>query len=174
MRGKATEILNKTALTEFSKEFSYDNIIKVQKDKEGNIIMLQADTVAMNKIASTATLNAQRELKRQAKIDINVPLGYLTHNNLLARFGPNVKMRIEPIGYIETKYISSFDSAGINQVRHRIYVNMKTKVRVVLPLYSNDMEVETEIPISETIIVGKVPDNSWGLNLQGDKIKVKN
>lgn len=174
MRGKATEILNKTALDEFSKEFSYDDIIKVVKDNEGNIVMLQADTIKMNKIASDVTLKSQNELKRQSKVDIKVPLSYLLHNNLIGRIGPNVKIRIEPIGYIETSYASTLESAGINQVRHKIYVNMKTHVRVVLPMESNDVEINTEIPIAETVIVGKVPNNAWGLDINSNKVKIKN
>lgn len=174
MRAKATEIINKIALDEFAKKFSYDDIIKVVKDKDGNIVMLQADTIKMNKIAADVTLKSQSELKKQSKVYIKVPLSYLLHNNLLGRLGPDVKIRIEPIGYIETKYASTIESAGINQVRHKIYVNMKTQVRVVLPMESNDVDINTEIPIAETVIVGKVPNNAWGLDIGNDKVKIKN
>lgn len=39
MRAKATEIVNKAIINEYSKQFNYDEIIRVDKDSEGNIVM---------------------------------------------------------------------------------------------------------------------------------------
>lgn len=40
MRAKATEIVNKAIINEYSKQFNYDEIIRVDKDSEGNIVMI--------------------------------------------------------------------------------------------------------------------------------------
>ena len=39
-RAKATEIVNKAIINEYSKQFNYDEIIRVDKDSEGNIVMI--------------------------------------------------------------------------------------------------------------------------------------
>ncbi|MEK6266888.1 MAG: sporulation protein YunB [Clostridium sp.] len=167
MRSKATEIVNRAIINEYSKQFNYDEIIRVDKDLEGNIVMLKADTLKMNKIASDVALESQKQLKELGVIGIKLPIGYITRNNILSYYGPNITVKMQPIGYVETKYSSEFESAGINQTRHKIYVKVRTSVRVIIPLRSNTIEVAHEIPIAETIIVGKIPSTAIQLDLKG-------
>ncbi|MGV8980361.1 sporulation protein YunB [Clostridium sp.] len=174
MRAKATEIVNRAIINEYSKQFNYDEIIRVDKDLEGNIVMLKADTLKMNKIACDVALESQKELMKLGEIGIKFPIGYITRNNILSYYGPRITVKMQPIGLVETKYSSEFESAGINQTRHKIYVKVKTTVRVIIPLKSNDIEVANEIPIAETIIVGKTPNTAIGLDLNGTGFKLGN
>ena len=64
MRAKATEIVNRAIINEYSKQFNYDEVIRVDKDSEGNIVMLKADTLKMNKIACDVALESQKELMK--------------------------------------------------------------------------------------------------------------
>jgi sporulation protein YunB len=165
MKVKATEIINKAIFNEYSNNFSYDEVIKVEKDGDGNITMLKADTLKMNKIATSVAINAQNEIKRIGEVGIKLPIGYLTKNNILAYYGPKVTVRMTPIGHIETKYSSEFETAGINQTRHKIYVETITKIKVIIPMASSDVEIRNQVPIAETIIVGKVPQTSLQMSL---------
>ncbi|MBX4266014.1 sporulation protein YunB [Clostridium estertheticum] len=174
MRAKATEIVNKAIIDEYSNQFNYDEIIKVDKDSVGNIVMLKANTLKMNKIACDVALKSQKELMKLGDVGIRVPIGYITRNNILSYYGPSVNIKMQPIGHVETKYSSEFESAGINQTRHKIYVKVKTTVRVIIPLKSNDIEVTNEVPIAETIIVGKTPNTSVQLDLNGTGFKLGN
>jgi sporulation protein YunB len=167
MRSKATEIVNRAIINEYSKQFNYDEIIKVDKDSEGNIVMLKADTLKMNKIASDVALESQKQLKEIGVVGIKLPIGYITRNNILSYYGPTITVKMQPIGHVETKYSSEFESAGINQTRHKIYVKVRTTIRVIIPLRSNTVEVAHEIPIAETIIVGKIPNTAIQLDLKG-------
>ena len=81
---------------------------------------------------------------------------------------------MQPIGFIEARYSSEFESAGINQTRHKIYINVKTKIRIIIPLKSSDIEVSNEIPIAETIIVGKIPKTAVQMELNDAGFKLKN
>jgi len=172
MRAKAAEIVNRAIINEYSNQFNYDEVIRVDKDSEGNIVMLKADTLKMNKIASDVALEAQRELNKLGDVGIKVPIGYITRNNILSYYGPEITIKMQPIGIVETKYSSEFESAGINQTRHKIYVKVKTTVRVMIPLKSNDVEVSSEVPIAETIIVGKIPNTAVQLDLGGAGFKL--
>lgn len=166
IRAKAMEIINTCILEEYSKNFDYDSVIKVDKDDNGNIVMLKADTLKLSQIASHVSLEAQKEIKALGSVGVSIPMGYIFKNNILSTFGPSLTVKMLPIGHIQTSYSSEFETAGINQTRHKIYVQMKTNVRVIIPLASNDIEVRNEIPISETIIVGKIPHTSINLDLQ--------
>lgn len=173
MRAKALEIVNKTIIDNCMKSFKYEDIINIQKDNEGNITLIKADTLQMNKIACDVALESQQRLKEIGNVGIKVSTGYIFKNNILAYFGPNITVKMQPIGYIETKYISDFQSAGINQTRHRIYVQVKTNLRVIIPIRSNEIEVKNEIPISETIIVGKIPETSINLGLDNAGFRIR-
>jgi len=174
IRSKATEIVNRAIINEYSKQFNYDQVIRVDKDSQGNIVMLKADTLKMNKIACDVALESQKELLKLGEIGIKVPIGYITRNNILSYYGPSITIKMQPIGNVETKYSSEFESAGINQTRHKIYVKVKTTVRVMIPLKNNDIEVANEIPIAETIIVGKTPNTAVQLDLNGTGAKIGN
>jgi len=174
IRAKATEIVNRAIINEYSKQFNYDQVIRVDKDSQGNIVMMKADTLKMNKIACDVALVSQKELMKLGEIGIKVPIGYITRNNILSYYGPSITIKMQPIGIVETKYSSEFESAGINQTRHKIYVKVKTTVRVMVPLKNNDIEVANEIPIAETIIVGKTPNTAVQLDLNGTGAKLGN
>jgi sporulation protein YunB len=172
MRSKSMEIINTAILEEYSKQFKYEDVINVEKDREGNITLLKADTLKMNKIANDVALNSQKELKKLGSQGIKVPIGYIFQNNILASIGPRVAVNMEPIGYIETRYQSEFESAGINQTRHKIYVQVYAKLKIIIPMKNDDIEVKSEVPIAETIIIGKVPDTSINLDLKGAGTKI--
>jgi sporulation protein YunB len=174
MRAKSMEIINTAILEEYSKQFSYDDIIHVEKDREGNITMLKADTLKMNKISNDVALNSQRELKKLGSTGIKVPIGYIFQNNILASLGPSISVSMDPIGYIETRYQSEFESAGINQTRHKIYVQVYARLKIIIPTKNDNIEVKSEVPIAETIIIGKIPNTSinMDLNKAGARIDV--
>ena len=86
----------------------------------------------------------------------------ITNKSVFYNLGPKVPVKIEPIGNVVTSYESKFESAGINQTRHKIYLNISAKVRLKLPMNNDDIDVTTQIPVSDTIIVGKIPNTTIG------------
>lgn len=174
MRSKTAVIINNCIIKEFGNDFNYDEIIKVEKDNEGNIVMLKADTMKLNQIACDVALSSQNELKKMGQVGLELPISYVAKNNILSGVGPNITVKMQPIGYIETRYISTFEGAGINQTRHRIFVEVKTKIRIILPSKNNEIEIVHQVPICETIIVGKIPDNAINLDMNATGFTLPN
>ncbi|WP_142412955.1 sporulation protein YunB [Hathewaya massiliensis] len=168
---KAIESINNCILEEMESGFKYDDIIKIEKDDQGNIVMMRADTLKLNRMATDISLKSQKKLNEIGVVGIKIPLGYITKNNILSYLGPDITVKMEPLSHVETTYSSLFQSAGINQTSHKIFVKFKTKVRIIIPLNSIDTEIYSEMPISETIIVGKIPDSSIQLDLSGSGYK---
>lgn len=166
IKRRTVDILNKTILKEYSDKFNYDEVIKVDKDSEGNIIMLRADTLKMNQIACEVAIRAQEELKESGSINIKIPVGYIFRNNIISNMGPKVTVKAQPMGSIDTEYSSKFQSEGVNQTKHSIYINVKTNVRVIFPMSVSKLEVKTQVPLAETIIVGKVPNTALQFDLK--------
>lgn len=160
------KIINKTILEEYSKNFNYDDIIKIQKDYLGNIELIKADTLKMNRIACEFVIQAQNELGKEKNMDIEIPAGYISKNALISDWGPLIHVKARPIGNIEAKYISQFEGQGINQTRHKIHLVVTTNVKIIFPSGSSEIQVKSEMPIAETIIVGKIPENALLLDVK--------
>ncbi|GAA0718476.1 sporulation protein YunB [Clostridium malenominatum] len=173
MRGKVIDTINSTTIKVCSDNFKYEDIINIEKDNEGNISLVKADTLKMNKVACDVAIESQKELREIGMIGIKIPSGFVFKNNLLSYFGPDFTVKMRPIGYIETKYSSDFESAGINQTRHKIYIKVRSNLRIMMPVRSKDVEVYSEIPISETIIVGKVPQTAIDLGIDNAGFRLK-
>ncbi|ELC8441857.1 sporulation protein YunB [Clostridium perfringens] len=168
MRAKTLDVINKNIVEVYTEKFDYDNLISVEKDSSGDINMLKADTIRLNDLATEVAIKSQADIKEIGSIGVKVPIGYITKNNIMSYWGPSITVKMEPIGRVEVSYDSVFESAGINQTRHKILVNVKTNLKIILPLQSKEVEVVNQIPISDTVIVGEVPKSMWGSNmLQG-------
>ncbi len=157
MKAKAGEILNKNALSIYNDGFDYNELIKIDKNQEGYITLLRTNTMKMNILAAEIALKSQRELQKEGSLGIRFPLGYISKNNLLANLGPEITVKMEPLEYINTSYDSVFESAGINQTRHRIFLNMTVTMKLIMPFNNSEVKYYYEIPVTDTIIVGKIP-----------------
>lgn len=163
-RNVATSTINNTVREEFGNKISYDNMMDMRVDKDGNLVMIQANTVELNRIGSQISLAIQERIKGIGVSSVKIPLGVITKNDLFASYGPKVNFKMKPVGSVTTSYRSEFQAQGINQTRHVVYVDVTTSIQVIVPLATNSIKVTTNIPIAESIIVGKVPDTYANFN----------
>lgn len=158
MISEANKIINETSLEVYSNDFNYLDIIIVEKDNLGNITMVRADTVKLNYLASQLILKSDKKLQKLGELGVEVPIGYMTGKSTIYNIGPKVVVKMEQVGSVESSYKSIFESAGINQTRHKIYLTIKMKLKVIVPLNNKEIELISEIPVSDTIIVGQIPN----------------
>lgn len=164
IKSEAIRIMNEESVNVYSENFKYDDIIDIEKDTDGNITMIRADTVKQNYLASQVVLKCDERLSELEDLGVKIPLGYLSNNVMFYNMGPKITVKMQQVGNITTSYESEFESAGINQTRHKIYLNLTTTMRVIVPFNSRDVEVTSQIPISDTIIVGKIPETAINMN----------
>ena len=93
------------------------------------------------------------------KADIYIPLGSLTNLDILNNKGPRLHFVVTPTAYVETDIESEFETTGINQVCHRIFIILRMSASALIPNYSTDVNFSTRVCVAQTIIVGKVPEN---------------
>ena len=119
----------------------YTDLTDVLTDKDGKISMIQYNTILINTLARDTSSLAQDEIRSLGAEGITVPLGSITKSKLLAGKGPDIKVTIIPVGSVSTNFADEFKQAGINQTRHKIYLELKTQVRIVVPLGSEIINV---------------------------------
>lgn len=153
------------AVSQKLKHLKYEDLITYQKDNDEKISMIKADVIEMSKISSDISAFVQQELESSDNSTLKIPIGSFLGNDIMSSMGPDVKIRIIPVGNVESDFKTEFTSCGINQTRHKIYLQVKCKVRVVLPFASQPAESISMVPIAETVIVGSVPSSFY--NLEG-------
>ncbi|GAB6087749.1 sporulation protein YunB [Alkaliphilus crotonatoxidans] len=152
-----TRAVNQAMSFVLEQGIEYKDLISIKEDHEGNITMMQANTMYMNKIASDVALTIQEHLKQIRTTSDRIPLGNALGSQLLAQYGPKIKLTVTPLGMVDVNFGTEFEQSGINQTRHRIFLIVTTDVRVIVPFSTNNIKVTTYVPLAETVIVGRVP-----------------
>lgn len=160
IKSKTIEKISEISIELFNDEFNYDEMIIINRDNEGNINLIQANTMKLNYLASKLSVECNKTLQSMGEVGMKVPLGWISKNSAFYRLGPKINVKIEPIGNMNVTYESKFESAGINQTRHTIYLKVESKIRIAVPFQNKEIDVLCEIPVSETIIVGKIPSTA--------------
>ncbi len=157
VRSMAVQAMNNAVRSVMSNPLKYTDLIKVVQDANGRVMMIQADTVELNDIATNTAITTQQNISTIGEQGVGIPLGSVLGGQLLSGRGPNIYARIVPVGAVTTDFESEFQNQGINQTRHKIYLNVHTVVRIVIPTHSKQVNVDTKVLVTESIIVGEVP-----------------
>ena len=161
----ATQISNDEA-TLIMNQYSYDDLITIVRDSNGNVKMLQTNTKNVNKIISDIPLNIINKFQEKNTSDIFIYLGSALGLKLFSAQGPKIHIKIANVGNVDTKLVSEFTSQGINQTLHRVYLNLSCEVTILTPYNTIKQMIENQVLIAESVIVGTVPDAYYDINLQ--------
>ena len=155
-RSVTTQAINDTIKMKIRRDINYNDLIFVKYDNDGKVALMQANTILMNSIAAEVALEVQERLKQISRAKIKVPLSNAFDTQMITL--PSINVQIVPQGSVAVDFATEFESSGINQTRHRIYIIVVTDIKMIVPLVSESLRITTNIPIAETIIVGDVPE----------------
>jgi len=136
----------------------YDTLITIVRNDDGKILAINSNAATINMLALELTQKAQLALSDTGAKGVNIPIGTFSGMPIFTGRGPSINIKMLPIGTIYCKFNSSFNSAGINQTNHRIYLTVHSSVSMILPTANQIIDTETEIMISESIIIGDIPE----------------
>ena len=154
----ATKAMNSAISDTIGVSFNYDDIVKISYDNYGNVSLIQANSSGINQFTKNLAINTEKLIEEMGRNKVYVPLGTFTGIPILVGRGPKISLKMLPIGAVTCRFQSKFESAGINQTIHKIYVNIDTNISVVLPLSSSKINVVQQVLICEAIVVGQVPE----------------
>ncbi len=160
----ATEAINAAVSEKVARNILYKDLVLLEKDREGRIMMAQINSMEVNRLMAETTIRVQDALKSIRGEIIYIPLGQAVDSHLLANYGPRIPVRLIPIGRVNTNVIDTFETAGINQTRHKVYLDIHAEVQIIIPFVSSVIEVVTSVPLADNVYIGEVPDTV--INLQ--------
>ena len=169
MRASTTIAVNDAVYYTLSDEMRYEDLVSITRDNDGDIVAVAANPLKINKIARDTASISQSNLKNLSLNGIPVPLGALTGIEAFAGLGPSIHFRIIPVSSVSCDFSSTFESVGINQTKHSIFLNIIADISIVMPSRTQNFAVTTEILVGESIIVGDIPDAYLQSDIFGNK-----
>lgn len=160
--------ITEETVREFIENVQYESLMHITYNEQGQIIAINANIIELNKLSSEISYKIQEKLNNLGKVSVQVPMGGMLGLNVFAGYGPDIDIRLVPMGNIETKFETEFDSQGINQTKHTIYMNIQSTITVVAPFIGSSVQCNSTLTIAETIIVGDIPDTYYNVeDLEG-------
>ncbi|MFW5981041.1 MAG: sporulation protein YunB [bacterium] len=149
----------------YSEQLSYQDMINYIYNDNGDIVMMQPNLNQINSFNSQVSLEIQKRLEAIGRETIKVPLTRILGIEILSAYGPDLSLKMLPVGFTKPpEIVDSFSSAGINQTRHKIYLSITIKVRLMVPFRSKEVDVYADVPVTEVVILGRVPQVYIGLD----------
>ena len=166
----ANKAVNESVIAKISNN-NYNKFITTEKSEDGRIFAFSANTMEFNKLKSNVLLESEKLISSFNSAELGIPIGNFTNNIFLFGRGPKISINIAPYGSSVVEFTNKFEEAGVNQTRHYIGMNIKTKIAVFLPVGVCFAEVVNTVPVAETVIIGDVPDNFTNFNGDIDDFK---
>lgn len=144
-------------------EISYEDLVILKENDAGMITSMAADGLKISRLKSDLTAAIQESIINTPSKKVSIPIGSAQSSKLLSAFGPKLRIKISPTSITKIDFRDVFSDAGINQVRHTIYLDVNISVTVTSASERKTYNVPNSILIADTVIVGKVPDYYGGL-----------
>lgn len=158
IKSLTTSAVNSAIFDVMLEPLSYGDLITIIKNDQGDITLIQANSIVINKLARDMAQSTETYIEKMGEQDIKIPIGTLSGSPLLAGKGFKVTIKVLPLGSVKCQFVSEFESAGINQTRHKIYLDVVASISIVLPTSQSIVKINTPVLVSESILIGKVPD----------------
>ena len=139
-------------------DIDYQNFVIFEKDETGHITALRSNVAEVNRMQGQITDEILHRLSEVATSELEIPLGTLTGSALLAGRGPSLFVRMQAVGSADASLRNAFSAAGINQTRHCILIEFHAGFRILTPFGGEDREIVSTFPVTDTVIVGTVPE----------------
>lgn len=142
----------------FDDKYDYESLFKIHKNDNGEIKMITSDAYKFNAITTSIANFVSEYMQNYSNQGVDVPLGVFTGIRLLQGFGEKISMKVIAISSVKCDIISSFESAGINQTRHTLYLSVTPDVSIVTRFTTKKLIDKISVMLYDNVIIGSVPE----------------
>ena len=138
-------------------DYSADYFVSFEKSEAGEITAISSNMARINAL-SAKILDRIVGATDTHMLTVKIPVGNLTGVSVLMGRGPKVPVKIITMTSSRVEFNNSIVTAGINQTKHQINLEVIVDIDILVPWGSESTQVVTEVLIADTIVVGQVPD----------------
>jgi sporulation protein YunB len=153
----ATQSINAAIADRISENTDVEHLIDWKLDHQGKITGFMLNYAEHMRITSETISTVQKILNELQVLKERIPIGQALGSAVLASFGPEIPVRLVPVGSVKVDLNTRHENAGINMILIEVYVRILAEVTVIIPFDTDTEVVETDIPISYSLVVGEVP-----------------
>lgn len=139
-------------------DISYNDIVTLRYDSDGNVTALNTDIIKLNLLKSRVTEAANDAVVGMDGKIITVNTGNLTRVTMLTGRGPDIKLHLSLNGNVLSEFRNEFTAVGVNQTEHRIMICFHAKAVMAVDGVPIQTELSAEVCAAQTVIVGDVPN----------------
>ena len=140
-----------------SGDYSGDYFVDFVKDVNGDVTAISSNMAKINTL-SAQILDKVVGTTEKNSITVKIPSGNLTGISLLMGRGPKIPVKIIVLTSSRVEFNNNIITAGINQTKLQINLEVIVDVEILVPWGSETAQVVNEVLIADTVIVGEVPD----------------
>lgn len=144
-------------------EFDYDRMVTIEKDAGGNVTAIRTNIGELNRLKTSVLQRMDEELEQLSMEQLGVPIGSVLLPELFSGRGPLVPVRVLAVRTSDASFRNSFQSAGINQTLHSIYIDIHVCITILTWTGTSEINVDSAVVAAETVIVGTVPTTYFGM-----------
>ena len=148
------------------------DLIRIERDTQGNITDIIYDTQQMNDLMSRSLDAAQESLNAAAEgetdphthlvyydkgIIYSLPVGMLTGSVLLANLGPSIDIRMRAVNSLVGQIDAVSTAYGINSTLLEIDLKISVEMLVISPFLLDPQQIEVKIPLVMQNVQGQIP-----------------
>lgn len=159
-KGYAENAVSNTLNEIIDEAMKKDNYVFVNllKDSEGKITAVTMNSADTNLLITKITIGLKNRVDDMEEIKADIPLGNFIPYPFFAGLGPKIPVKFLILATTSVTTEETFASQGINQTLYMLSFKVETKVGIYIPTMHSSVSVENHVPISQTLIVGSVPD----------------
>lgn len=139
-------------------DIMYDRIVYFEKDLDGRITALKTNMSEVNRLKTQVLNIINNEILALDASQLGIPLGNIFFPEFLSGRGLSIPVEILAIRNSDASFTSDFSEAGINQTLHRLNMEVRVDVSVLVLGRTESFAVNSQVMVAETIIIGQVPD----------------
>lgn len=154
----AVSAINKAVEDKIKEDnLTYTDFTEITRKDDGSVASISIRSAAVNLFKSGLTNKILDSVTAYGKETIFMsPVAFMGYNT--PKFLFKVPVVVIPVEILKVDLQSSFHAVGINQTKHELNLIAEVDVKLLLPIGSERFTVKTTVPLSQTIIVGSVPE----------------
>lgn len=137
----------------------YSKIILLEKDVSGNITAITTNMGEVARLKAEIFEVLGTLAPEIQTMQFGIPVGNLLLPDFFAGKGFQLPFRVVSLSSSGAELFTEFTSAGINQTQQRITLRASMDVSILTPFGVQRSQVDTDLVLAETVIVGKVPQS---------------
>ena len=144
--------------------YNYSDYVTIQTNEDGKITSIHTNAKQISNILNAVSSNVNKSFDNFKSIDVDLNIGSISGIGWFLGRGFTIPIKITTRGSATAEIISKLEEAGINQTFHKIHIKVTADLIGIFPGYSVKTTSSSICLISESLIVGTVPQCYATLN----------